>query len=104
MDDNSIASVSGILGFVNTETKIVNGREKNLLTLHMVDASGKLDIRSWNHSADMFLAYVDRPVLIRRVRVTSFAGTKMCELLDGSGSVIETSFDGDSALMQFWSS
>ena len=32
MDDNSIASVSGILGFVSTETKIVNGREKNLLT------------------------------------------------------------------------
>lgn len=104
MADNSIANVSGILGFISTETKIVNGREKNLLTLHMVDASGKLDIRSWNHSADMFLAYVERPVLIRRVRVTSFAGTKLCELLDGSGSVFETSFIGDSALVQFWSS
>lgn len=104
MADNTIASVSGILGYVSAETKIVNGREKNLLTLHMVDVSGKLDIRSWNHSADAFLAYVERPVLIRRVRVTSFAGTKLCELLDGSGSVFETSFHGETALMQFWQS
>ena len=51
MADNTIISVSGIMGHVSTEVKIVNGKEKSLLTLHFVDASGKVDIRSWNHEA-----------------------------------------------------
>jgi hypothetical protein len=104
MADNTIISVSGIMGHVSTEVKIVNGKEKSLLTLHFVDATGKVDIRSWNHEADAFLPHVDLPLLIRRVRVTSFAGMKICELLDGAGSVIETSFKGDVALSKFWSS
>lgn len=104
MSDNSISSVAGILGFISSETKIVNGQDKTLLTLHLVDSSGKVDVRSWNHSADMFLMYVERPVLIRRVRVTSFAGTKICELLDGSGSTVETSFNGHDTLSKFWAS
>jgi hypothetical protein len=104
MADNSIISVSGIMGHVSTEVKIVNGKEKSLLTLHFVDATGKVDIRSWNHYPDTFLPHVERPLLIRRVRVTSFAGMKICELLDGSGSIMETSFKGDVALSKFWSS
>jgi hypothetical protein len=40
--------------------------------------------------------------MIRRVRVTSFASIKLCELLDGAGSVIETVFPGDAALRKFW--
>ena len=104
MADNTIISVSGIMGHVSTEVKIVNGKEKSLLTLHFVDASGKVDIRSWNHDPDAFLPHVEHPLLIRRVRVTSFAGMKICELLDGAGSIIETSFKGDVALSKFWSS
>ena len=102
--DHTIISVCGVLGLVTTETKMVNNIPKLLLSLHMVDASGKLDIRSWNHTPSMFDDYVDRPILIRRVRVTSFAGTKLCELLDGVGSVIETSFPGAQSLAKFWSS
>jgi hypothetical protein len=100
--DNNMVSVSGILGHVSSEIKMVQGVPKTLLTLHMVDSSGKLDVRSWNHNADAFNHYADAPIMIRRVRVTSFAGVKLCELLDGAGSVIETAFSGCDALRKFW--
>ena len=100
--DNTMVSVSGILGHVSSETKMVQGVPKTLLTLHMVDSSGKLDVRSWNHHADAFNHHADAPILVRRVRVTSFAGVKLCELLDGAGSVLEAAFSGCDALRKFW--
>jgi hypothetical protein len=81
---------------------MVNGVEKYLTCIHLVDSSGRLDIRSWNHCIHDFRQYTDRPVMIKRVRVTSFAGTKLCEILDGSGSLIETEFPGKVALAKFW--
>lgn len=104
VSDNSIISVCGILGMVTVEVKMVNNVPKNLLCLHLVDASGKIDIRSWNHAPDGFADCTDRPILIRRVRVTSFAGTKLCELLDGAGSIVESKFPGAQALVKFWAS
>jgi hypothetical protein len=102
MPDNSIITISGILGHVSGEMKMVNSAEKALTCLHLVDASGKLDVRTWNHMPDTFKQYVDRPLLIQRVKVTSFAGTKMCELLDFTGSVIATDFPGRIELEKFW--
>jgi hypothetical protein len=101
--DNNMVSVAGVLGHVSSERKMVNGTEKELTTMHLVDTSGRLDIRSWNHSSDAFLKYVDRPVCIKRIRVTSFAGMKMAEFLDGSASSIETAFPGSALLQKFWS-
>ena len=100
--DNTIITVSGVLGLVDSEIKIVNGVEKTLVSLHLVDSCGKVDIRTWNHHVDSFLQYVERPILVRRVRVASFAGSKLCELLDGAGSIIETTFKGQNSLSQFW--
>jgi hypothetical protein len=100
--DNTMVSVCGILGHISADTKMVQGAPKTLITLHMVDSSGKLDVRSWNHTADAFYHLSDTPIMIRRVRVTSFASIKLCELLDGAGSVIETVFPGDAALRKFW--
>ena len=100
--DNDIVSVSGVCGHVTSDQKMVNGVEKTLTTVHLVDSSGRLDIRSWNHMPDVFLQYVDCPIVLKRVRTTSFAGQKMCELLVGSGSVIETEFPGKAALAKFW--
>ena len=102
--DGSMIAVTGILGFVNSEIKMVNGVEKNLTYLHLVDSTGRLDVRSWNHPADMFLSLRDSPIRIARVRVTSFAGTKICELLDGDASVLETTFAGQTELTDFWQS
>ena len=101
--DNSIISVSGILGRVSSETKIVQSAEKLLTCLHLVDASGKIDVRTWNHAPDAFLAFVDRPILIQRVKVASFASSKLCELFDSTGSIIVTEFPGKDELHRFWS-
>jgi len=101
--DGNIISVSGVCGRVSHEIKMVNGVERTITCLHVVDFSGKLDVKSWNHSPSLFTSYVDRPILIKRVKVSSFAGTKHCELLDGDASIFETTFDGMSELAQFWS-
>jgi hypothetical protein len=100
--DNTIINICGIAGHVTSEVKMVNGVEKTLTFIHMVDSSGKLDVRTWNHGPDLLMEFVDRPCLIQRVRVTSFAGTKHAELLDGSASIIQTSFPGSTALQRFW--
>jgi hypothetical protein len=101
--DGNIISVSGVCGRVSHEIKMVNGVERTISCVHIVDFSGKLDIKSWNHAPSLFMSYVDQPILIKRVKVSSFAGTKHCELLDGDASVFETVFDGMSELSNFWS-
>jgi hypothetical protein len=101
--ENSIISVAGILGRVSSESKIVQSQERRLTVLHLVDATGKLDVRSWNHAPDAFLDFVDRPILIQRVKVASFAGATLCELFDSTGSIIVTEFPGKNELIRFWS-
>jgi hypothetical protein len=100
--DNNIVSVSGICGRVSSEIKLVNGVERTITTIHLVDGSGRCDVKSWNHLPTVFLVHVDRPIVIRRVKMSSFAGTKHCELLDGVASVIETEFAGATDLQRFW--
>ena len=100
--DNSIISVAGILGRVSSDTKMVQSEEKLLTCLHLVDSSGKLDVRTWNHAPDAFLQFIDRPILIQRVKVASFASTKLCELFDSTGSIIVTEFPGKNELIRFW--
>jgi hypothetical protein len=101
-EDNSIINVSGVLGLVTSEQKNVGSTMRTLTNLHLTDPSGQFIIRSWNHEADAFLVYVDRPIMIKRVRVASFAGTKVGELLDNRGSEIVTDFAGSKTLAQYW--
>jgi len=100
--DGNIISISGVCGRVSHEIKMVNCVERTITCVHVVDFSGKLDVKSWNHPPSLFASYVDKPVLIKRVKVSSFAGTKHCELLDGDASIFETSFDGMRELAKFW--
>ncbi len=100
--DNSIINVDGIVGMIVCESKMVGTVQKTLTTLHLADPSGQFDIKSWNHAADQFLSLADKPVSIRRIRVTSFAGNKMGELLDNGGSTFVTEFPGKAALLQYW--
>jgi hypothetical protein len=100
--DNCIVNVSGILGMVGSEEKMVGAVVKTLVTLHLVDPSGQLDIRSWNHPASFFDAYVEQPVLICRIRMSSFAGMRMGELLANDASLISTEFSGKKALQNYW--
>ena len=102
--DNAVINICGILGSVTVEQKNVRSDARELLTLKLVDRTGIVTVRSWNHGAGLFQAFMDKPVLIQRVRVTSFGGMKIAELFDGNGSVITGSdFPGASDLNDFWS-
>jgi hypothetical protein len=100
--ENSIVSVSGILGFVTAESKNVGGEVKTLTTLHLADKTGSLAVRSWNHDASIFEFSVEKPILLQRIRITSFAGQKVGELLDGTGTIVVSQFEGAAELAQFW--
>lgn len=102
LPENSIASVSGILGFITAESKNVGNEIKTLTTLHMVDKSGSLTVRSWNAVPSIVEFSVEKPILLQRIRITSFAGQKLGELLDGTGTIVVTKFDGANELAQFW--
>jgi hypothetical protein len=99
--ENSVVNVAGILGSVCKEDKTVRNAPMTLLTIRLVDRTGVVCIRSWCHGDAQFAGLVDRPVLIKRVRVTAYANSKTGELLDGDGSIITTGFDG-SDLEKFW--
>ena len=101
--DNAMISISGIIGSVSEESKMVGGVSRVLTTINLVDPTGKFNIRTWNHIHNQFIGFIDRAVVIKRVRVTAFAGEKLAELLDGKGSEIHTAFPGDAALLEWWS-
>jgi hypothetical protein len=101
-EDDIVINVAGIVGMISCETKRVRSDNKDLLTLRLTDRTGFVDVRSWNHVESEFKAYLEKPLLLKRVRVTSFSGLKILELLDGNGSIVDTSFDGMSDLEQYW--
>ena len=71
--------------------------------MRIVDRTGIIQVRSWNHSASNFEHLVDLPIRINRVRVAGFANTKVGELLDATGSELATKFEGSADLTKFWS-
>jgi hypothetical protein len=101
--ENSVVNIEGILGSVCSEWKLVRNEQKELLTIRIVDRTGIIQVRSWNHSASSFEHLVDQPIRINRVRVAGFASTKVGELLDGKGSILVSEFDGTADLTKFWS-
>ena len=102
MPSARIVNVAGVLGFICQEEKIVNGEPKLLLIMIITDRTGKIEIRSWNHSDAEFLHYKERPILLKRVRVCQYAGTRTGELLTGdNGSRITTAFDSED-LQKYW--
>ena len=100
--DNVVVNVAGIVGSVSVEQKVVRSDTRDLVTIRIVDRTGIITLRTWNHSGDSFLPFVDAPVLFRRVRVTSFANQKSGELFDGSGTIVVHQFDGAEDLKAFW--
>ena len=103
ISDNSIINVAGVLGFLTEEIKMVGNVQKTLTSMHLGDSTGNIVVKSWNHPSLTFAMHVEHPILIQRVRVTSFAGSKIGELLDGSGSVICTEFAAKKRLQRYWS-
>lgn len=102
MPDNTITNVAGVLGMTTEEVKMVGSVQKVLTTLHLGDPSGELAVKSWNHRAADFAVYLETPILIQRVRITSFADRKTAEYLDNMGSVVVAEFPGKAMLAQYW--
>ena len=99
----SVVNISGILGSIHVEEKVVKGETKNLLVLILTDRTGKMELRSWNHSDTEFTRFRERAVVFKRVRVCMFAGTRTGELLTGpNGTMISTDFD-HADLDKYWS-
>ena len=102
--DNAVVTVAGIIGSVASEQKTVRSDARDLVTIKLVDRTGIITLRTWNHNSDAFLPFVDTPVMFRRVRVTSFASVKAGELFDGAGTSIQASpFPGSDDLKKYWS-
>jgi hypothetical protein len=102
--DNTVVNVAGIIGSVSSEQKTVRSDARDLVTIKLVDRTGIITLRTWNHHSDAFLPFIDTPMMFRRVRVTSFASVKAGELFDGSGTVVQASpFPGSEDLKKFWS-
>ena len=102
MPEYSMITVSGILAMMVMEEKVVKSETKFLLIMKILDRTGFIEVRSWTHTLADFSAYRDRPICLKRVRVTSYAGTKMLELIDGTGSHVESDFPGADDLARFW--
>lgn len=101
-EDNTLVNVSGIVGTLFSETKRVRNEDKQLLCMRITDRSGCIDVRSWNHCEVEFAQFREQPILFKRVRITSFAGNKILELLDASGTEVFSEFAGKSDLASYW--
>jgi hypothetical protein len=101
-DDDSVVNVAGIVGMLSSETKRVRSDNKDLMNMRLTDRTGWVDVRSWTHSEDEFKTFLEKPLLLQRVRVTSFSGLKICEIIDGNGTVVTSSFQGQRDLEQYW--
>ncbi len=102
ISEHAIISVSGILGFMCMEEKVVKTETRLLLIMKILDRTGQIEVRSWTHNISDFSTYRERPLLLKRVRVTAYAGTKMLELIDGGGTIVETEFPHADDLATFW--
>jgi hypothetical protein len=100
--DDSVINVAGIVGMLSSETKRVRTDNKDLLTIRLTDRSGWVDVRSWNHSEAEFSSFLEKPLLFQRVRVTSFSGLKILEILDGEGTIVSSTFAGMKDLEDYW--
>ncbi len=101
LPEYSMVNVSGILGHVCMEEKVVRSEPRGLMIMRILDRTGGIEVRSWTHKIEDFSNYRDRPILLKRVRVTAYAGTKMLELC-GDGSIFEHEFPFAADLAAFW--
>ncbi len=101
-NDDVLINVAGIIGMLTTERKRVRDQDRDLLCIRLTDRTGYIDIRSWTHCELEFARFLEKPLLMQRVRVTSFAGIKILELLAGPGTVLLEKFPGQVDLEQYW--
>jgi len=103
LHENCVINVSGILGFMTIEEKLVKNEVKHLLIFKIIDRTGQMEVRSWTAGISDFSRFRERPIQLKRVRVTAYSGNKMLELIDGDdGTQVEDDFPGAPDLSAFW--
>jgi hypothetical protein len=102
--DNRIVNVFGVLAFVASEEKEINGAVRSVTSVHLASQTGKMQLRGWDLS-DSLLKIIDQlrdqVVQVRRIRLTSFADTKIGEILDSAQGTCFLTYQ-DASLERFW--
>jgi len=102
--DNSIVNVFGVVAFISSETKEINGQERNVTSVHLASQTARFQLRGWDLDAgtlNTFEKLRDQVVAVRRCRVTCFADNKIGEILDSPlGSAVIPY--RDESLERFW--
>jgi hypothetical protein len=102
--DNRIVNVFGVLAFVSSEQKEVNGVVRTVTSVHLASQTAKLQLRGWDLSESMMTIIEqlrDEVVQVRRIRMASFADTKIGEILDSAQGTCFLSYH-DADLKRFW--
>jgi hypothetical protein len=102
--DNSVINIFGVVAFVSSETKDVNGQSRIVTSVHMASQTAKFQLRGWDMDADTVQRWEslrDQVVQVLRVRVTCFADNKIGEILDSPTGTSVKSFH-DAALERHW--
>jgi hypothetical protein len=99
---NKFVSIAGILALMQSEIKIVRNEEKELVILRIVDRTGSIEVQSWVSKLTDFERYRDRPIQLKRMRISEFSGIKYLEIIDGNGTQIQGQFDEALDLANFW--
>jgi hypothetical protein len=102
--DNSIINIFGILAFTTAEEKEFNGEIRRVLSVHLVCHTAKFQLRGWDlepSTVESINNLKDKVVKVVRIRISSYAETKVGEILEGTkGTIFEAYQDAD--LRRFW--
>ena len=102
--DNAIINVFGILAFISHEEKEVNGEVKIVSSIHLASPTAKFQLRGWDLQQETihgFSHMMNSVICARRVRVTSYAETKIAEIMDSAlGTIVSPHADAE--LDRFW--
>ena len=102
--DNSVINIFGVVAFLSSETKDVNGQVRTVTSIHLASQTARFQLRGWDLAAatvERFEELRDQVVQVRRVRITCFADNKIGEILDSARGSSCGPFV-DAALERFW--
>jgi hypothetical protein len=83
--ENSVINVFGVVAFVTSETREVNGLLRIVTSIHLASQTARFQLRGWDLDPDAVQRWEelrDQVVQVRRIRVTCFADNKIGEILD----------------------
>jgi hypothetical protein len=89
---DSVVNVSGIVG------SVADG------SFTLVDRSGWVRVKSLEPADFEFSLFINQPLQLQRVRVTTDKGAIILMMLTGGGTIIQSHFTGDAELLEYWTS